>query len=223
MSEEQVNYAAPTRPTSTPKLAAALAKAQGEFQAIRKNREVMIAMRSGGSYKFRYADLETILAATRPALNKNGLSIFSEVDGGTLITILLHESGEERRSTFNLPAADDIKGYGAQISYLRRYAITAMLGVAADDDLDENGQEAGESPVPEARPAKTKQEKPAQPAKRDMYSDADFNSNFPTWKGMIESGKKTPADIIKMVSTRFELAADQIEALNSITKQEQAA
>ena len=223
MSEEQVNYAAPTRPTSTPKLAAALAKAQGEFQAIAKNRNVKIRIKpekGGGEYTFRYADLEAILTATRPALNKNGLSIISEIDDGTLITILLHESGEERRSTFNLPAADDIKGYGAQISYLRRYAITAMLGVAADDDLDENGQEAGESPVPEARPAKTK---PAQPAKRDMYSDADFKSNFPTWKGMIESGKKTPADIIKMVSTRFELAADQIEALNSITKQEQAA
>lgn len=218
MSEDQASYAVPTLRISTPKLAMALAKAQAEFQPIAKNRDVQITMRSGGAYKFRYADLEAILTATRPALNKNGLSIITEVNDGQLITILMHESGDERRSTFNLPSADDIKAYGAQISYLRRYAITALLGVAADDDLDEDGQEAGDAPVPAAKP-----EKKAPPAARPMYADADFKEKLPAWKDLILSGKKTPADIIKMVSTRYELAVDQIEVLNNIKAEEQAA
>ena len=55
-------------------LAASLAKAQGEFTAIAKNRLVEITMKTGGKFKFKYADLDAIIEATRPALSKNGLA-----------------------------------------------------------------------------------------------------------------------------------------------------
>lgn len=134
---------APT--TGTPKLAAALARAQGAFEPIPKNRTVEIRTKTGSSYRFRYADLEVTLAAVRKPLSENGLAISSVVDNGQLVTSLMHESGEHRDFVWTLPKQhDDIKNLGASISYLRRYAVNALLNLAADDDLDENGEDAGD-------------------------------------------------------------------------------
>ena len=128
----------------------ALAKAQGEFSGLAKNREVEIIMKSGGRYKFRYADLEAVLSATRPALAANGLAVVQVIAGDALETVLTHESGASITSSVPLPTpgGGDIKSYGATIMYLRRYAYTSLLCVAADDDLDENGQEAAPAQAP---------------------------------------------------------------------------
>lgn len=128
----------------------ALAKAQGEFSGLAKNREVEIIMKSGGRYKFRYADLEAVLSATRPALAANGLAVIQVIAGDVLETVLTHDSGASITSSVPLPTpgGGDIKSYGATIMYLRRYAYTSLLCVAADDDLDENGQEAAKAPAP---------------------------------------------------------------------------
>lgn len=131
-------------------LYAALAKAQGAFQPIVKNRNVVITMKTGGSYKFRYADLEEITAKTRPALSVNGLALIQTVEHGQqgplLVCRLMHAQGGMIASEVSMPSARDLgdpKTFGAAITYLRRYMVTAMLGVAADDDLDEDGQGAG--------------------------------------------------------------------------------
>ena len=127
----------------TPEIAAlygALAKAQGEFLPIVKNRSVEIQMKTGGKYKFRYADLEEITSKTRPALSKHGLAVTQLLSGGSLTTMLMHESGGCIQSVIDIPGAggfQDPKNMGAMVSYLRRYAKSAILDVAADDDLDE--------------------------------------------------------------------------------------
>lgn len=133
-----------------PALYAALAKAQGQFQPIEKNREVRIQMKSGGSYNFRYADLQEVLAKTRPALAANGLALVQTIEqadtGIKLVCALVHAEGGIITSQVPMASARDLgdpKAFGAAISYLRRYLVTAILGVAADDDLDEDGQEAG--------------------------------------------------------------------------------
>ncbi len=62
-------------------LTAALAAAQAEFPLIPKNKEVTVRPRDGGTpYKFKYATLETIFGAVRPALAKNGLSLSHRID-----------------------------------------------------------------------------------------------------------------------------------------------
>lgn len=126
---------------SIAELSAALAKAQGEFAAIPKNRAVKIQMKSGGSFNFKYADLEATINATRPALSKNGLSIIQPICDDKLLTIITHSSGQYIESSMPLPVqiGDDPKQYGAKISYLRRYAYQALVCVMADDDLDEDG------------------------------------------------------------------------------------
>ncbi len=137
--------------TITPESAlyAALARAQAKFKAIRKNREVTITMKSGGKFKFRYADIDEINVATREALTSEGLSLVQPVRGDSsngahrIETILMHGSGGTLTSSIDIkpPAAyADPKEFGATVTYLRRYALSALLGLAADDDLDENGQ-----------------------------------------------------------------------------------
>lgn len=140
--------------TELAKLYAALAAAQGAFKPIEKNRQVQIQMKSGGKYNFRYADLEEILTKTRPALAANGLSLIQRMElrpeGQMLICALMHAEGGIVESTAMIPSArqlDDPKAFGASVTYFRRYMVTAILGVAADDDLDVNGQEASEAGV----------------------------------------------------------------------------
>ena len=130
-------------------LAASLAKAQGEFTAIAKNRSVEITMKTGGKFKFKYADLDAIIEATRPALSKNGLAIIQPIIDDKLLTIITHSSGEFIESSMPLPAriGDDPKQYGAHISYLRRYAYQSLICVMADDDLDANGDDLPKQPV----------------------------------------------------------------------------
>lgn len=168
--------------TSTPaaEMMAALAKAQGEFKAIEKNREVTITTKSGHSYKFRYADLEEILTKTRPALSANGLAMIQTVEHGQqgpLLTCkLMHAGGGMITSEVLIPSARDMaadpKAFGAAITYFRRYMVTAMLGVAADDDLDEDGQEGQQHQAPA-----TAGRKPpvTQPQRRQAQAPAETN------------------------------------------------
>jgi len=110
----------------------ALALAQGEFPEIAKNK-------TGHGYK--YADIADILKAVRPILSRNGLAIFQSIEGDKLITTLAHKSGATLQSTYPLVQdgtgrMNNIQRIGAALTYARRYSLTALLGVAADADVD---------------------------------------------------------------------------------------
>jgi len=119
-------------------IAAALAKAQGAFPPIPRDRTVTVKMASGGSYQFAYAPLDTILHAVRPALAANGLALTQLLGDGKLVTRLLHAGGGSLDSVLPLSSMADPQKFGSLLTYLRRYAITALLGVAAEEDDDGN-------------------------------------------------------------------------------------
>lgn len=90
-------------------------------------------------FKSKYADLTSVWEACRDALTKNGLSVSQVTDfegEATFIrTILLHSSGEMLEGKYPLrPVQNTPQGMGSAISYARRYALAAMVGVVADDD-----------------------------------------------------------------------------------------
>lgn len=132
-----------------------LGKAQGAFEPLEKNRDVLIKMKTGGSYQFRYADLAEIRAKTTPALSANAFALVqlvTETDNVTAIrTILGHECGAQIESVMKIRRAEggDIKDFGSAITYLRRYVVGALLGVAADDDIDSDGQDRSGDGGPE--------------------------------------------------------------------------
>jgi hypothetical protein len=114
-------------------LADALSKAQASFEGAKKDR-------NNPFFKSKYADLASILDAVRDAMGKNGLS-FSQIptkaEGDKIIlqTLVMHKSGQWISGDYPvLVAKMDAQGLGSAITYARRYALQAMLGVAAEDD-----------------------------------------------------------------------------------------
>jgi len=212
-------------------LMAALAKAQGEFSAIEKNREVTITTKSGYSYKFRYADLEEIITKTRPALASNGLSMIQTVEHGQqgpLLTCrLMHAGGGIITSEVLIPSAremaGDPKAFGAAITYFRRYMVTAMLGVAADDDLDADGQESNAAPQDKAgqKPAVTQpqrrqtQEKEHKPEATATSTETDA----PATTGEIAYlGKKLKDKGMTVSQAREAAGLDKGDTLDGLSK-----
>jgi len=123
----------------------ALAKAQGEFLPIEKNKTGRVTPRdqSKQGYTFDYADMGEIRAKTTPALSKNGMGITSipamadaKRGGYTLRTILFHKSGARMESSLHIDPQADVKNFGGFVTYLRRYQVSAMLNIAADSDID---------------------------------------------------------------------------------------
>lgn len=135
-------------------IAGALAKAQGAFKPIPRSREVTVRMKAekgGGQYTFKYAPLDEVIEATRPALAANGLAIVQLLTGEKITTTLVHASGQWIAST--LPLGDRVgtlQEFGSKLTYLRRYALAALLGVAPEDDDDAGS--AHEEPAPRQTP-----------------------------------------------------------------------
>lgn len=91
-------------------------------------------------FKSAYASLSNILDAINDPLNQAGLS-FCQFPSGEhgLTTILMHESGEYIYSEYFMrPTKDDPQGLGSAITYQRRYALSAILGLNIDEDDDGN-------------------------------------------------------------------------------------
>lgn len=154
------------------KISAALAKAQASLGAAPKNREVTVKTRTGSEYKFKYATLDGIIEHVRPALTSNGLWFTQTLEetGGkySLVTTLLHDSGQSIAShTPLLVAGGGNQEFGSALTYMRRYALSAILGIAADDDDDGNMADSHKVTDVKDRkaPAKSSEQKqPGQPA-----------------------------------------------------------
>jgi hypothetical protein len=92
-------------------------------------------------FKSKYADLESVWDSCRSLLSDNGLSVIQfpgeYIDGTmSLTTILAHASGEWIGQEMSVPVTKpDAQGAGSALSYMRRYALSAVVGVVqADDD-----------------------------------------------------------------------------------------
>ena len=124
---------------------AALAKAIALSQLHVEN-----AMKSSTNphFKSKYADLAEILNTVRPVFSANGIAIVQtptfESGVASVETMLCHESGEFISSICSSPVSkQDAQGIGSAITYLRRYSLAAMCGIAQEDD---DGQHAVQEP-----------------------------------------------------------------------------
>ncbi len=151
-------------------VAGALAKAQGAFKTIEKNKTVKVKTRTGGEYTFSYAPLETIMSAVRPALTEQELGmtqgvVVTEKGEEMLRTTLIHASGEWIANETPVLVATGENGaqaYGSAVTYARRYGITTLLCVCADEDEDGNLAEGnGVEKVKRQAPAPKPVAKPA--------------------------------------------------------------
>lgn len=120
-------------------VADALVAAAAELTDIHRTRTASIPTKTGGSYGYRYADLADLLQTVRPVLAKHGLVTTQTAstvgDEVAIWTTLLHSSGQFiTAAPLALPAGRTAQETGSAITYGRRYALMALLGLAADDD-----------------------------------------------------------------------------------------
>lgn len=161
-------------------LAEALAKAQAEFPPVTRSKTVEVRTKTGGSYTFSYAPLDAILGAVGPALTKHGLAVTQLLDHGDLVTMLLHESGAFLDGRTPLPPMADIQSFGSAITYLRRYAIQALLGIAAEEDDDGNRASGNAArPARPSRPAPQPTPPPLPPPNPSLIGTAERGSTMP--------------------------------------------
>lgn len=130
------------RSDSLGELYAALAKAQAEF-------DIAGLHSANPFFKTKYADLTSIIKATRPALTKNGLCVTQDLvtdENGALhlITEVGHSSGQFKCSfmRINPSKGNDIQSIGSYISYVARYSYGKLLCVATGDEEDDDGEKA---------------------------------------------------------------------------------
>lgn len=150
-------YASPRYRTSPTlgQLGTALALAQGEIKGAIRDSE-------NPHLHSKYADLAAVWDACRGPLSRNGLAVVQcpDADGPkvTLTTLLIHSSGEYITSVLSLTSnRDKFDGpqvAGSAITYARRYALAAMIGVAPDDDDAEAAMVRPDSPRNTQRPAR---------------------------------------------------------------------
>lgn len=92
-------------------------------------------------FKSKYTSLDHIINKVEAPLHNAGLSFAQFPDGENgLTTILIHvESGEYLEATYTIPLAkNDPQGAGSALTYMRRYALGAVLGLATETDDDAN-------------------------------------------------------------------------------------
>lgn len=132
-------------------IAAAMAKAQSAIEgAVRNN--------MNPAFRSKYADLGAVWDAIREPLSAAGIAVWQGLQrtesGVACDTLLAHSSGQWVRSTFEVPVGkQDAQGYGSAASYVRRYALMALVGIAPIDD-------DGNAAVGNAPPPKVEQKDP---------------------------------------------------------------
>jgi hypothetical protein len=157
--------AASTPPGS---LAEALAALQAAMPRVAKEHTANVQTKTGGNYKYAYADLTDCSAALYPVMAPLGLSFIAKPtvkDGKFVLEYsLLHSSGQDEGGHYPLPDPDRLgpQDLGKAITYARRYALCAVTGLApgGDDDDAQSAQQAARQPRTAAA-AKTAETRPA--------------------------------------------------------------
>jgi hypothetical protein len=133
---------------SIKELATALSKVQGELTYAKKDS-------ANPFFKSRYADLESVWDACRSLMAANGLSVI-QMPGNYfegrmwLVTRLCHNSGEWIEQEMSVPVQKmDVQGCGSALSYMRRYSLSAFIGIVQSDD---DGNAASQQTKPTLKP-----------------------------------------------------------------------
>lgn len=135
------------RSTTIEKLIDALSKAQAKIKNAAKDAE-------NPHFQSRYADLASVWEACREPLTEQGLAVVQfpvgEGDHVGLTTYLAHSSGQWMCSTiYATPERKGPQAVGSVLTYLRRYALAAVVGVAPDDDDGNAASDHGrQAPAP---------------------------------------------------------------------------
>lgn len=180
--------------TETPNLAAALVAALADLTVIEKGNTAQIPIKGGGSYSYSYADLADVVKRTRPILAEHGIVALTPLHhhGADLAcsVVLLHESGDRIDfGPFPFPHGRDAQATGSMVTYMRRYALVAALGMAAGDDDDGAA----------AKPRQTQQSSPRHPLRDKVATLGDKGEH--AWQRFLEGAGIPDAEADAVLAT----------------------
>lgn len=179
----------------------ALAGFKTEPVYVRKSKAVGYETNKGDFVGYKHAELADVVAAVGPALAKHGLShrwdVTQTKDWITVKCILKHSAGHSESVEMGGPPDNSgkknvIQQIASTVSYLQRYTLKAITGVAEEND-DNDGQGGADDTV-------------------ETYPQASFDSNLASWSELILSGRKTPDQIIASVESRGAPMTEQQKA-----------
>jgi hypothetical protein len=176
----------------TADLSAALAKAQGAMKAATFNK-------TNPHFKNKYADLAAVIDAIRKPLADNGLSYTQTTEiregGLALVTTLRHATGQWVASEYPLPMAAKPQELGSALTYARRYSLSAIACIAADDDDDAEG--ARTSGQTSSTPSPIKPEKinpPVHPTTGEVSPHEIVADGATAWGGLFIAAANVASD-----------------------------
>lgn len=157
-------------------LSEALVAALSELTGVEKGRSATVKMKQGGEFSYSYADIADVISTTRPVLARHGLVALTPVHGhddDLACTVeLVHTSGESKEfPPLPFPPGSDAQATGSAITYHRRYALLAALGMAAEDD---DGEAAKDRP----RAADFRRGRPARGQSSDDRAPTEKQAEF---------------------------------------------
>jgi hypothetical protein len=161
-----------------------LFKALANFQ-----QEVPVIHKATQGYGYSYADLPKIFEVINPLLKKHGLGFTQLINGTDLVTCVFHvDSEEEITSTTAIPQNVALKGMndfqvmGSAITYVRRYAISSMLGLVTDKDTDASGEQVKKLPTIDAK----RFQKAVEAIQSGNYTREELESKFTLTEGQTD-------------------------------------
>jgi hypothetical protein len=192
-------------------LSAALSAAQAEFKPVKKTGK-------NPHLGNVYATLDDVIASVRDALGKHGLSFLQPLgnaaEGVMLETVLLHSSGQWISTSAVIPAlagnrgVNELQSFGGALTYMRRYMLSAMLGVGGDEDDDGNDAKA-------EKPAQKQQTVKPQAKSEHWTQDAEAVAKFWEWAAGLEVPEDVVYDLLK-VKNLSEYKGSKAEAVKAI-------
>ena len=195
------------RSESIAALAAALAKAQSTIQGAIKDT-------ANPFFKSKYADLASVKDAIQIPLSSNCLSYVQVVhnpeNGVGVETILMHASGEWLSGgvVFVPVSKADAQGYGSALTYARRYSLSAITGVAPEDD--DGNAAAVAKPIKVAEPDAALLELANNAAKQGVLAYRAFYKDL----------KPTQRSQISSLNTEYQIIATDADKVAAIADEE---
>ena len=173
---------------------------------------------------YKHAVLSDVTSEICPAMSRHQLSHRWDVrQDANFITVtcrITHALGHSE--SIEMVGAPDGTGnknrlqqIASTVSYLQRYTLLAITGMATsaedEDDDDGRGGEAGNT----ADAGDSEKTPPPPPDGPEFYAQDKFNSNFPVWSALIQTGKRTADEIIATVSSKGVMSPQQLAAVRA--------
>ena len=168
------------------KIYAKIHAAKQEIGVVKKNAK-------NPHFKNTYADLNALIDAVEPILLEKGLILLQPIKDGKVFTQIIDiDNGEMIESNIDLSPNLTAQALGSQITYYRRYQISAILSLQSDDD---DGQKAS---APQA-------------ITKPICSAALFEKAITRYEGL-------ELDVFDKLKTAYTLTSQQQLEINEITK-----